>query len=190
MNTTNNNTDVVNLYQHKLQKINININYTKSDKDVIITNINEIINILNCPILYLLKYFVYELHTQSIFNRKKNLFTIKNVNDVNKLYKILYNFILNYIRCSKCKRLKTVLHTADDTNTVTKCCKLCNHYTILKNQHKLDKFILKNLSNITNTTLKIKKKLNNSINYDNNYVNKQCATDISNKMESVHINDS
>lgn len=122
----------------------IRVGKTSNEIKTIVVNVCEIATALNRPAQYLTSYFGYELGTRAQFDERNARFTINGAHDATTLQELLDGFIRAYVLCPECDNPETKLGVVAKHDTISITCKLCFYYGLLRLQHKLNMFILKN----------------------------------------------
>lgn len=108
-----------------------------------ITNLSEIANAIKRNPDYISKYFGCELST--VYKYKNDECIINGNHSRQVLDKILDDFINKWVLCSNCELPETDLLVRK--NKIYFDCKACGNHSKCNYNHKLAKFILKNLPN-------------------------------------------
>jgi len=108
----------------------------------IFLNIEEIAKSLNRNTEYVIKWFGFELASQSTFNKDTNIYSVNGCHDnLKKLQSILDQFIKKYVLCPCCKLPETYLTVIG--LKIQSTCNACGAFKTLP-EHKFDKVIIKN----------------------------------------------
>lgn len=108
----------------------------------------EVAKALNRPATYPTKYFGCELGAQTQFDHKNERFIVNGSHDATKLQDLLDGFIRKYVLCPDCDNPETDLIIAAKKETISQSCKACGYHGLIKVQHKVNTFILKNPPNM------------------------------------------
>jgi translation initiation factor 5 len=146
MSTLNINRNVADLYyRYKMPRLCVKIKGKGNGIKTVIVNMTEVAKALNRPPTYITKYFGYELGAITQFDCE--CFIVNGLHEANKLQDLLDGFIRKYVLCPKCDNPETDL-TIPSKKEISQSCKACGYHSLLKVEHKLNNFILKNPPNL------------------------------------------
>lgn len=145
MGTLNVNRNVTDLYyRYKMPRICAKVEGKGNGIKTVIVNMAEVAKALNRPATYPTKYFGCELGAQTQFDHKNERFIVNGSHDASKLQDLLDGFIRKYVLCPECDNPETDLIIVAKKETISQTCKACGFHGLLKVQHKVNTFILKN----------------------------------------------
>lgn len=113
-------------------------------KKTLLSNLTQVAKALDRPAIYILKYFSIEIGAQIVEDKKDDRFFINGFHDAQKLQELLNFFIQTYVLCTTCENPETQLLV--ENKKISQKCKACGYQTFLKNQHKLNNFIIQYIS--------------------------------------------
>lgn len=149
MGTLNVNRSVTDIYyRYKMPRICAKVEGKGNGIKTVIVNMAEVAKALNRPATYPTKYFGCELGAQTQFDHKNERFIVNGSHDATKLQDLLDGFIRKYVLCPDCDNPETDLIIASKKETISQTCKACGYHGLLKIQHKVNTFILKNPPNM------------------------------------------
>lgn len=129
-------------YRYKMPEIQVKIEGRGNGIKTIFTNVNDVSKSLNRNTEYVIKWFGYELGSQSTYNKETKIYSINGCHDdLNKLQTILNQFIKKYVLCPNCKLPETYLKVIN--NNIESNCNACGAVKILNDNHKIKSVILK-----------------------------------------------
>jgi translation initiation factor 5 len=153
MGTLNVNRNVTDLYyRYKMPRICAKVEGKGNGIKTVIVNMAEVAKALNRPATYPTKYFGCELGAQTQFDNKNERFIVNGSHDATKLQDLLDGFIRKYVLCPECDNPETDLIINAKKETISQTCKACGYHGLLKVQHKVNTFILKNPPTSSNST--------------------------------------
>lgn len=94
-------------YRYKMPSLMVSV--LGNGRKTVLHNLDLIGKSLNRPPVYILKYFGYEIGTQTQFDAKNTRYTINGVHSSDELIRILDKFILKYVLCPECENPETEL---------------------------------------------------------------------------------
>lgn len=145
MGTLNVNRNVTDLYyRYKMPRILAKVEGKGNGIKTVIVNMAEVAKALNRPATYPTKYFGCELGAQTQFDHKNERFIVNGSHDATKLQDLLDGFIRKYVLCPECDNPETDLTINAKKEQISQSCKACGFHGLLKVQHKVNTFILKN----------------------------------------------
>lgn len=145
MGTLNVNRNVTDLYyRYKMPRICAKVEGKGNGIKTVIVNMAEVAKALNRPATYPTKYFGCELGAQTQFDHKNERFIVNGSHDASKLQDLLDGFIRKYVLCPECDNPETDLTVVAKKETISQSCKACGYHGLIKVQHKVNTFILKN----------------------------------------------
>jgi len=145
MGTLNVNRNVTDLYyRYKMPRILAKVEGKGNGIKTVIVNMAEVAKALNRPATYPTKYFGCELGAQTQFDHKNERFIVNGSHDASKLQDLLDGFIRKYVLCPECDNPETDLTVVAKKETISQSCKACGYHGLIKVQHKVNTFILKN----------------------------------------------
>jgi translation initiation factor 5 len=145
MGTLNVNRNVTDLYyRYKMPRILAKVEGKGNGIKTVIVNMAEVAKALNRPATYPTKYFGCELGAQTQFDHKHERFIVNGSHDATKLQDLLDGFIRKYVLCPECDNPETDLTVIAKKETISQSCKACGYHGLIKVQHKVNTFILKN----------------------------------------------
>ena len=145
MGTLNVNRNVTDLYyRYKMPRICAKVEGKGNGIKTVIVNMAEVAKALNRPATYPTKYFGCELGAQTQFDHKNERFIVNGSHDATKLQDLLDGFIRKYVLCPECDNPETDLTVVAKKETISQSCKACGYHGLIKVQHKVNTFILKN----------------------------------------------
>lgn len=200
MGTLNVNRNVTDLYyRYKMPRICAKVEGKGNGIKTVIVNMAEVAKALNRPATYPTKYFGCELGAQTQFDHKNERFIVNGSHDATKLQDLLDGFIRKYVLCPECDNPETDLIIAAKKETISQTCKACGYHGLLKVQHKVNTFILKNpptmnpaAQGASLTEGKRSKRSKKADNGDNNATNgdqSKDSDDFDNKISGNHEDD-
>lgn len=149
MGTLNVNRSVTDIYyRYKMPRLCAKVEGKGNGIKTVIVNMAEVAKALNRPATYPTKYFGCELGAQTQFDHKNERFIVNGSHDATKLQDLLDGFIRKYVLCPECDNPETDLIIAAKKETISQTCKACGYHGLLKIQHKVNTFILKNPPNV------------------------------------------
>lgn len=145
MGTLNVNRNVTDLYyRYKMPRLCAKVEGKGNGIKTVIVNMAEVAKALNRPATYPTKYFGCELGAQTQFDHKNERFIVNGSHDASKLQDLLDGFIRKYVLCPECDNPETDLTIQAKKEQISQSCKACGYHGLLKVQHKVNTFILKN----------------------------------------------
>lgn len=126
-------------YRYKMPPIEIKLEGRGNGIKTKLTNISEISESLLRPPLYIVKFFGYELGSQT---GAKEGFLINGKHEPEDLSNILDKFIEKYVLCGTCRNPETVLFISNKGVPRMKC-KACGAITECDLSHKISNYIIK-----------------------------------------------
>ncbi|XP_018327427.1 eukaryotic translation initiation factor 5-like [Agrilus planipennis] len=135
-------------YRYKMPRIVAKVEGKGNGIKTVIVNMTEVAKALGRPPTYPTKYFGCELGAQTQFDFKNERFIVNGSHDAIKLQDLLDGFIRKFVLCPGCDNPETDLIVSAKRGTISTGCKACGYHGILKENHKLNTFILKNPPNM------------------------------------------
>lgn len=130
-------------YRYKMPVLQTKVEgYGGNGVKTVIPNIMSIGKSLNCPAIYLLKHFGYELGTQSRIDGTQR-YILNGNHEKGKLQELLQKFINTYILCIRCKTPETVLKVLPKRCKLRASCAACGHAYAIDENSKLAAYIIK-----------------------------------------------
>lgn len=149
MGTLNVNRNVTDLYyRYKMPRLCAKVEGKGNGIKTVIVNMAEVAKALNRPPTYTTKYFGCELGAQTQFDYKNERFIVNGSHEASKLQDLLDGFIRKYVLCPECDNPETDLTILAKKEQISQSCKACGYHGLLKVQHKVNTFILKNPPNL------------------------------------------
>jgi translation initiation factor 5 len=149
MGTLNVNRNVTDLYyRYKMPRLCAKVEGKGNGIKTVIVNMAEVAKALNRPATYPTKYFGCELGAQTQFDHKNERFIVNGSHEASKLQELLDGFIRKYVLCPECDNPETDLIIVAKKETISQSCKACGYHGLIKVQHKVNTFILKNPPNV------------------------------------------
>ena len=106
-----------------------------------ILNNDEISKLINRPPLYFVKYCGYELGTPVNFKLKR--YSINGTHDSEKINILFKEYMNRFVNCKTCNNPETDYFVKN--NSIQLHCNACGKISTFNMEHKLEKFILKDL---------------------------------------------
>lgn len=145
MGTLNVNRNVTDLYyRYKMPRLCAKVEGKGNGIKTVIVNMADVAKALNRPATYPTKYFGCELGAQTQFDFKNERFIVNGSHDASKLQDLLDGFIRKYVLCPECDNPETDLTIQAKKEQISQSCKACGYHGLLKVQHKVNTYILKN----------------------------------------------
>ncbi|CCF56374.1 hypothetical protein KAFR_0B00760 [Kazachstania africana CBS 2517] len=144
-------------YRYKMPPIQAKVEGRGNGIKTALLNVSDVARALNRPTAYLVKYFGFELGTQTSISVDKDRYLVNGVHEPAKLQDVLDGFINKFVLCGSCKNPETEIIITKSSDLVRDC-KACGKRTPMDLRHKLSSFILKNPPASIDTGSKKKKK--------------------------------
>ncbi|XP_037935439.1 eukaryotic translation initiation factor 5 [Teleopsis dalmanni] len=142
VNINRNVTDI--FYRYKMPRIQAKVEGKGNGIKTVIVNMAEVARAIGRPATYPTKYFGCELGAQTQFDYKNERFIVNGSHDAGKLQDLLDGFIRKFVLCPECDNPETDLTVSAKNQTISQACKACGFHGLLKVNHKVNTFILKN----------------------------------------------
>lgn len=142
VNVNRNVTDI--FYRYKMPRLQAKVEGKGNGIKTVIVNMAEVARAIGRPATYPTKYFGCELGAQTQFDYKNERFIVNGSHDATKLQDLLDGFIRKYVLCPECDNPETDLSVSNKHQTISQSCKACGFHGLLKVNHKVNTFILKN----------------------------------------------
>lgn len=142
VNVNRNVTDI--FYRYKMPRIQAKVEGKGNGIKTVIVNMAEVARAIGRPATYPTKYFGCELGAQTQFDYKNERFIVNGSHDAAKLQDLLDGFIRKFVLCPECDNPETDLTVSAKNQTISQSCKACGFHGLLKVNHKVNTFILKN----------------------------------------------
>lgn len=130
-------------YRYKMPKIVVKVEGRGNGIRTVVVNVQDVARSLARPASYLIKYFGYEIGTQSLCDETNSKFMLTGTHTADYLQNVLDGFIKGFVLCSSCFNPETDLSIARN-GKIQKGCKACGKTTEASNGHKLCSYIQKN----------------------------------------------
>ncbi|KAG0670619.1 eukaryotic translation initiation factor 5 [Maudiozyma exigua] len=130
-------------YRYKMPPIQAKVEGRGNGIKTALLNIADVARALNRPVPYVVKYFGFELGTQTSISVDKDRYLVNGVHEPAKLQDVLDGFINKFVLCGSCKNPETEIIITKSSDLVRDC-KACGKRTPMDLRHKLSSFILKN----------------------------------------------
>ncbi|XP_030381265.1 eukaryotic translation initiation factor 5 [Scaptodrosophila lebanonensis] len=145
MATVNVNRSVTDIfYRYKMPRLQAKVEGKGNGIKTVLVNMAEVARAIGRPATYPTKYFGCELGAQTQFDHKNERFIVNGSHDVNKLQDLLDGFIRKFVLCPECDNPETNLSVSAKNQTISQSCKACGFHGLLKVNHKVNTFIVKN----------------------------------------------
>lgn len=145
MATVNVNRSVTDIfYRYKMPRLQAKIEGKGNGIKTVLVNMADVARAIGRPATYPTKYFGCELGAQTQFDHKNERFIVNGSHDVNKLQDLLDGFIRKFVLCPECDNPETNLTVSAKNQTISQSCKACGFHGLLKVNHKVNTFIVKN----------------------------------------------
>lgn len=169
MGTVNVNRNVTDIfYRYKMPRIQAKVEGKGNGIKTVIVNMADVARAIGRPATYPTKYFGCELGAQTQFDHKVGFCKLKSIADITlispslslvlqnerfivngshdaaKLQDLLDGFIRKFVLCPECDNPETDLTVSNRNQTISQSCKACGFHGLLKVNHKVNTFILKN----------------------------------------------
>eukprot|EP00099_Drosophila_melanogaster_P017177 NP_573098.1 eukaryotic translation initiation factor 5, isoform B [Drosophila melanogaster] len=145
MATVNVNRSVTDIfYRYKMPRLQAKVEGKGNGIKTVLVNMAEVARAIGRPATYPTKYFGCELGAQTLFDHKNERFVVNGSHDVNKLQDLLDGFIRKFVLCPECDNPETNLTVSAKNQTISQSCKACGFHGLLKVNHKVNTFIVKN----------------------------------------------
>ena len=144
-------------YRYKMPPIQAKVEGRGNGIKTALLNISDVARALNRPAPYIVKYFGFELGTQTSINVETDRYLVNGVHEPAKLQDVLDGFIAKFVLCGDCKNPETEIIITKNGDLVRDC-KACGKRTPMDLRHKLSSFILKNPPDAIDAGNKKKKK--------------------------------
>ncbi|KAH8237639.1 hypothetical protein KR038_003956 [Drosophila bunnanda] len=145
MATVNVNRSVTDIfYRYKMPRLQAKVEGKGNGIKTVLVNMAEVARAIGRPATYPTKYFGCELGAQTLFDHKNERFIVNGSHDVNKLQDLLDGFIRKFVLCPECDNPETNLTVSAKNQTISQSCKACGFHGLLKVNHKVNTFIVKN----------------------------------------------
>ncbi|XP_033242147.1 eukaryotic translation initiation factor 5 [Drosophila miranda] len=145
MATVNVNRSVTDIfYRYKMPRLQAKVEGKGNGIKTVLVNMAEVARAIGRPATYPTKYFGCELGAQTLFDHKNERFIVNGSHDVNKLQDLLDGFIRKFVLCPECDNPETNLTVSARNQTISQSCKACGFHGLLKVNHKVNTFIVKN----------------------------------------------
>ena len=135
-------------YRYKIPKIETRLLGKGNGKRTILINIVSIAKALDRPVLYLIKFFCYDLGTQFKLDKNNKLYMLNGVQDSEKLEKLIFDFIRDYILCRHCNNPETIFKIKINKRIIKCLCIACGNFFEINESNKLGNFIIKDYMNM------------------------------------------
>ncbi|XP_067635976.1 eukaryotic translation initiation factor 5 [Eurosta solidaginis] len=142
VNVNRNVTDI--FYRYKMPRLQAKVEGKGNGIKTVIVNMAEVARAIGRPATYPTKYFGCELGAQTQFDYKNERFIVNGSHDATKLQDLLDGFIRKFVLCPECDNPETDLTVSAKNQTISQSCKACGFHGLLKVNHKVNTFILKN----------------------------------------------
>ncbi|XP_018782811.1 PREDICTED: eukaryotic translation initiation factor 5 [Bactrocera latifrons] len=142
VNVNRNVTDI--FYRYKMPRLQAKVEGKGNGIKTVIVNMAEVARAIGRPATYPTKYFGCELGAQTQFDYKNERFIVNGSHDASKLQDLLDGFIRKFVLCPECDNPETDLTVSAKNQTISQACKACGFHGLLKVNHKVNTFILKN----------------------------------------------
>lgn len=142
VNVNRNVTDI--FYRYKMPRLQAKVEGKGNGIKTVIVNMAEVARAIGRPATYPTKYFGCELGAQTQFDYKNERFIVNGSHDAAKLQDLLDGFIRKFVLCPECDNPETDLTVSAKNQTISQSCKACGFHGLLKVNHKVNTFILKN----------------------------------------------
>lgn len=142
VNVNRNVTDI--FYRYKMPRLQAKVEGKGNGIKTVIVNMAEVARAIGRPATYPTKYFGCELGAQTQFDYKNERFIVNGSHDASKLQDLLDGFIRKFVLCPECDNPETDLTVSNRNQTISQSCKACGFHGLLKVNHKVNTFILKN----------------------------------------------
>lgn len=143
-------------YRYKMPPIQAKVEGRGNGIKTALLNIADVARALNRPVPYVVKYFGFELGTQTSISVDKDRYLVNGVHEPAKLQDVLDGFINKFVLCGSCKNPETEI-IITKSSVLVRDCKACGKRTPMDLRHKLSSFILKNPPESINTGSKKRK---------------------------------
>lgn len=165
MATVNVNRSVTDIfYRYKMPRLQAKVEGKGNGIKTVLVNMAEVARAIGRPATYPTKYFGCELGAQTQFDHKVRFsrelsnfilillffleqnerFIVNGSHDVNKLQDLLDGFIRKFVLCPECDNPETNLTVSAKNQTISQSCKACGFHGLLKVNHKVNTYIVKN----------------------------------------------
>ncbi|XP_034472725.1 eukaryotic translation initiation factor 5 [Drosophila innubila] len=145
MATVNVNRSVTDIfYRYKMPRLQAKVEGKGNGIKTVLVNMAEVARAIGRPATYPTKYFGCELGAQTQFDHKNERFIVNGSHDVNKLQDLLDGFIRKFVLCPECDNPETDLTVSAKNQTISQSCKACGFHGLLKVNHKVNTYIVKN----------------------------------------------
>ncbi|EDV92172.1 eukaryotic translation initiation factor 5 [Drosophila grimshawi] len=145
MATVNVNRSVTDIfYRYKMPRLQAKVEGKGNGIKTVLVNMAEVARAIGRPATYPTKYFGCELGAQTQFDHKNERFIVNGSHDVNKLQDLLDGFIRKFVLCPECDNPETNLSVSAKNQTISQSCKACGFHGLLKVNHKVNTYIVKN----------------------------------------------
>ncbi|EDW82462.1 uncharacterized protein Dwil_GK25118 [Drosophila willistoni] len=145
MATVNVNRSVTDIfYRYKMPRLQAKVEGKGNGIKTVLVNMADVARAIGRPATYPTKYFGCELGAQTLFDHKNERFIVNGSHDVNKLQDLLDGFIRKFVLCPECDNPETNLTVSAKNQTISQSCKACGFHGLLKVNHKVNTFIVKN----------------------------------------------
>lgn len=145
MATVNVNRSVTDIfYRYKMPRLQAKVEGKGNGIKTVLVNMAEVARAIGRPATYPTKYFGCELGAQTQFDHKNERFIVNGSHDVNKLQDLLDGFIRKFVLCPECDNPETNLSVSAKNQTISQSCKACGFHGLLKVNHKVNTYIIKN----------------------------------------------
>ncbi|KAH8272240.1 hypothetical protein KR044_003754 [Drosophila immigrans] len=145
MATVNVNRSVTDIfYRYKMPRLQAKVEGKGNGIKTVLVNMAEVARAIGRPATYPTKYFGCELGAQTQFDHKNERFIVNGSHDVNKLQDLLDGFIRKFVLCPECDNPETNLTVSAKNQTISQSCKACGFHGLLKVNHKVNTYIVKN----------------------------------------------
>ncbi|XP_017105916.2 eukaryotic translation initiation factor 5 [Drosophila bipectinata] len=153
MATVNVNRSVTDIfYRYKMPRLQAKVEGKGNGIKTVLVNMAEVARAIGRPATYPTKYFGCELGAQTLFDHKNERFIVNGSHDVNKLQDLLDGFIRKFVLCPECDNPETNLSVSAKNQTISQSCKACGFHGLLKVNHKVNTFIVKNPPSLNPTS--------------------------------------
>ena len=131
-------------YRYKMPSLVVKVEGRGNGVKTVIINLDDVARSLGRPAIYLIKYFSYELGTQTHFDSKNNRYIVNGLQDAGKLQDMLDLFIKNFVLCEMCLNPETTFKIMQKKGTIKSSCGACGHSFKIDMSHKLTNYIIRN----------------------------------------------
>ncbi|KAK6461577.1 eukaryotic translation initiation factor 5 [Scheffersomyces coipomensis] len=130
-------------YRYKMPALQSKTEGRGNGIKTLISNLSEVARALGRPPAYVIKYFGYELGTQTSMDDAADRYLVNGAHDTNELQDSLDGFINKFVLCASCKNPETEIEVKGKDN-LERDCKACGKISPIEPKHKLYSYIVKN----------------------------------------------